>query len=139
MASSPDPKDELRLAKESASAARRDPPPPLKVTLTGGEEQGLEEPALNEEQELEVLLSRIRLTRWQRKKTFIVIALYQFFSGVEYAVILPSLWQYIQSFGETRTWWLGVVLTSFSIANMFASPFFGCVHPFCTPPSPQRP
>jgi len=44
---------------------------------------------------------------------------------VEYAVILPSLWSYIQSFGETRAWWLGVVLTSFSIANMFASPFFG--------------
>lgn len=59
---------------------------------------------------------------------------------MEYAVILPSLWSYIQSFGETRAWWLGVVLTSFSIANMFASPFFGWgylgVRQLALPPPP---
>ena len=45
--------------------------------------------------------------------------------GVEYAVILPTLWLYLQSLDFGQRWFFGMVLSSFSAAGMVSAPIFG--------------
>ena len=44
-----------------------------------------------------------------------------FLSGVEYAVIFPTLWEYLVSFGvlPTQTYWLGLCLSSMTTVASF--------------------
>jgi ceroid-lipofuscinosis MFS transporter 7 len=44
---------------------------------------------------------------------------------VEYAVILPTLWAFLQSLGMHHRWYFGLVLASFSAASMVAAPLYG--------------
>eukprot|EP00049_Salpingoeca_infusionum_P006512 m.108122 g.108122 ORF g.108122 m.108122 type:complete len:513 (+) comp13337_c0_seq1:100-1638(+) len=73
----------------------------------------------------EDLLTKIQLTRKQRLLSLIVCGLFFFFSGVEYAVILPTLWLFLQELHEGRRWFFGLTITVFSIANILSSPLFG--------------
>ena len=52
--------------------------------------------------------------------SYSVIHIFMFLSGVEYAVIFPTLWEYLQSLGvpPDQTWWLGVCLSSMTVTDM---------------------
>ncbi|XP_032427162.1 uncharacterized protein mfsd8l1 [Xiphophorus hellerii] len=63
---------------------------------------------------------------YQRKKklTFSTIGLIFLFSGVEYAVILPTIWRYLQTL-EAPPYFLGLALSAFSLSGLLSGPLFG--------------
>lgn len=55
----------------------------------------------------------------KRRLSYVVIHLFMFLSGVEYAVIFPTLWEYLQKFVlPSQTYWLGVCLSSMTVTDM---------------------
>ena len=56
----------------------------------------------------------------QRRLSYVVIHLFMFLSGVEYAVIFPTLWEFLQSLGvqSSQTYWLGLCLSSMTVTDM---------------------
>lgn len=56
----------------------------------------------------------------QRRLSYVVIHLFMFLSGVEYAVIFPTLWEFLQSLGvlPSQTYWLGLCLSSMTVTDM---------------------
>ncbi|MEQ2159478.1 hypothetical protein GOODEAATRI_023288, partial [Goodea atripinnis] len=63
---------------------------------------------------------------YQRKKklTYFTIGLIFLFSGVEYAVILPTIWRYLQTL-EADPYFLGLALSAFSLSGLLSGPLFG--------------
>jgi len=53
------------------------------------------------------------------------IAMVGFLGPLEYSVVMPSLWFYLQQLGEPSQLFYGLVLSSFSFAHMLASPPVG--------------
>lgn len=53
------------------------------------------------------------------------VALLGFLGPLEYSVVMPSLWFYLQQFGVESQIFYSVVLSSFSFAHMLASPLVG--------------
>lgn len=45
--------------------------------------------------------------------------------GVEYAVILPTMWLYLQNTFHTEQYFLGLLLSAFSLTAMLSGPMFG--------------
>lgn len=62
--------------------------------------------------------------RRKKKLTFITIGLIFFLNGVEYAVILPTIWKYLQNF-EAGPFFLGLTLSAFSLSGLLFGPLFG--------------
>ncbi|XP_075878709.1 major facilitator superfamily domain-containing protein 8 [Nelusetta ayraudi] len=62
--------------------------------------------------------------RKKRKLTFFTIGLMFLLSGVEYAVILPTVWRYLQTL-DAAPYFLGLVLSAFSLSGLLAGPLFG--------------
>ncbi|XP_078419993.1 major facilitator superfamily domain-containing protein 8 [Cetorhinus maximus] len=62
----------------------------------------------------------------KRRLTNITIGLLFLFSGIEYAVILPTIWAYLQTL-HAEPYFLGLGLSAFSFSGLIASPIFGCV------------
>ncbi|XP_028856615.1 major facilitator superfamily domain-containing protein 8 isoform X1 [Denticeps clupeoides] len=62
--------------------------------------------------------------RRKRKLTFFTIGLIFLFSGIEYAVILPTIWKYLQSLGAAP-YFLGLGLSAFSLSGLLSGPLFG--------------
>ena len=60
------------------------------------------------------------MIRRQRRLSYVIIHLFMFLSGVEYAVIFPTLWEYLISLGvlPTETYWLGLCLSSMTVTDM---------------------
>jgi MFS family permease len=51
-----------------------------------------------------------------------------FLRGIDYGVVMPSMWRYQQTFDENITeLFFGVTIASFSAAGMIFSPLFGYV------------
>ncbi|EDQ91419.1 uncharacterized protein MONBRDRAFT_23323 [Monosiga brevicollis MX1] len=73
------------------------------------------------------LLIKLGMTQKQRDQSCLCLCVIWFFAGVEYAIILPTLWLYLQDLGMAKHWYLGLVLSVFSIANVCASPIFGSI------------
>eukprot|EP00045_Choanoeca_perplexa_P016222 m.216519 g.216519 ORF g.216519 m.216519 type:complete len:510 (-) comp17202_c0_seq1:3497-5026(-) len=71
------------------------------------------------------LFVRLGITLKQRDKSVLCLSVLWFFAGVEYAVILPTLWLYLQSLDFGERWYFGLVLSSFSAAGMISAPIFG--------------
>lgn len=67
----------------------------------------------------------VRLSPKQKRRSVIVMAFIWFFTGVEYAVILPTVWQFLQHNHADHKWWLSATVSAFSVANLLLSPFFG--------------
>ncbi|XP_031560106.1 major facilitator superfamily domain-containing protein 8-like [Actinia tenebrosa] len=63
----------------------------------------------------------------KRKKllTKISIGLFFFLAGVEYAVILPTMWMYSHERYGAEPWFYGVIFAAFSFSSLILSPFFG--------------
>ncbi|XP_037326308.2 uncharacterized protein mfsd8l1 [Pungitius pungitius] len=62
--------------------------------------------------------------RRKKKFTFFTIGLIFLLSGVEYAVILPTIWRYLQTL-EAAPYFLGLVLSAFSLSGLLTGPLFG--------------
>ncbi|XP_028830909.1 major facilitator superfamily domain-containing protein 8 isoform X1 [Denticeps clupeoides] len=62
----------------------------------------------------------------QQKKnlSFIIIGLIFLLSGIEYAVILPTIWKYLQIL-EAPPYFLGLGLSAFSFSSLLSGPVFG--------------
>ncbi|XP_053315969.1 major facilitator superfamily domain-containing protein 8-like [Spea bombifrons] len=64
------------------------------------------------------------LLQRKQKLTNVAIGLIFLLSGVEYAVILPTVWLYLQSL-NAQPFFLGLVLSAFSLTELLAGPLFG--------------
>ncbi|XP_017543349.1 uncharacterized protein mfsd8l1 isoform X1 [Pygocentrus nattereri] len=62
----------------------------------------------------------------RRKLTFSTIGLVFLLSGVEYAVILPTIWRYLQTLGAPP-YFLGLSLSAFSFSGLLCGPLFGLI------------
>ncbi|GAA6070979.1 major facilitator superfamily domain-containing protein 8 isoform X1 [Tachysurus ichikawai] len=60
----------------------------------------------------------------KRKLTFITIGLVFLLSGVEYAVILPTIWRFLQIL-DAAPYFLGLSLSAFSFTGLLSGPLFG--------------
>ncbi|KAM8953069.1 major facilitator superfamily domain-containing protein 8-like [Pelodytes ibericus] len=60
----------------------------------------------------------------KKKLTNVVIGFIFLLSGIEYAVILPTVWMYLQSL-DAQPFFLGLVLSAFSLTELLAGPLFG--------------
>ncbi|XP_061832002.1 major facilitator superfamily domain-containing protein 8 [Nerophis lumbriciformis] len=60
----------------------------------------------------------------KRKLTFFTIGLIFLLSGVEYAVILPTIWKYLQTL-DAPAYFLGLTLSAFSLSGLLSGPLFG--------------
>lgn len=85
------------------------------MDINGNDSDGIEE----EERHEGVLSPR------EKKLSMRVLLFFWFLSGVEYAVIIPSVWEYLQSLQATEKYTLSIALSAFSFANFIASPAFG--------------
>lgn len=62
--------------------------------------------------------------RRKRRLTFFTIGLIFLLSGVEYAVILPTIWRYLQTL-DAAPYFLGLALSAFSLSGLLSGPLFG--------------
>ncbi|XP_074506780.1 major facilitator superfamily domain-containing protein 8 [Sebastes fasciatus] len=60
----------------------------------------------------------------KRNLTFYTIGLIFMLSGIEYAVILPTIWRYLQIL-EAPPYFLGLGLSAFSLSGLVTGPLFG--------------
>ncbi|TNM97934.1 hypothetical protein fugu_014180 [Takifugu bimaculatus] len=60
----------------------------------------------------------------RRTLTFVTIGLIFVLSGIEYAVILPTIWRYLQIL-EAPPYFLGLGLSAFSLSGLLTGPLFG--------------
>uniref|UniRef100_A0A3P8S0N2 Major facilitator superfamily domain containing 8-like 2 n=1 Tax=Amphiprion percula TaxID=161767 RepID=A0A3P8S0N2_AMPPE len=60
----------------------------------------------------------------KRNLTFFTIGLIFMLSGIEYAVILPTIWKYLQIL-EAPPYFLGLGLSAFSLSGLLTGPIFG--------------
>ena len=63
---------------------------------------------------------------WKRRLTVIAFCIRMFLIGVEYGIILPSVWLYLKTF-NVETWFLGLVVASYTAAAMLCLPIVGRV------------
>ncbi|XP_062280460.1 major facilitator superfamily domain-containing protein 8 [Scomber scombrus] len=63
-------------------------------------------------------------TRRKKKLTFFTIGLIFLLSGIEYAVILPTIWRYLQTL-DAAPYFLGLALSAFSLTGLLSGPLFG--------------
>ncbi|XP_072030196.1 major facilitator superfamily domain-containing protein 8-like [Amphiura filiformis] len=62
----------------------------------------------------------------KKRLTIIATGLFFFLGGVEYAIIMPSLYLYIQDLGGSPSY-LGIVLSAFSFSGLLVAPIFGTI------------
>uniref|UniRef100_A0A3B3QKH0 Major facilitator superfamily domain containing 8-like 2 n=1 Tax=Paramormyrops kingsleyae TaxID=1676925 RepID=A0A3B3QKH0_9TELE len=62
--------------------------------------------------------------RQKRQLTFVTVGLIFLMSGIEYAVILPTIWRYLQIL-EAPPYFLGLGLSAFSFSGLLFGPLFG--------------
>ncbi|KAK2822122.1 hypothetical protein Q5P01_022187 [Channa striata] len=60
----------------------------------------------------------------KRSLTFFTMGLIFMLSGIEYAVILPTIWRYLQIL-EAPPYFLGLGLSAFSLTGLLTGPLFG--------------
>eukprot|EP00051_Salpingoeca_urceolata_P028152 m.485280 g.485280 ORF g.485280 m.485280 type:complete len:463 (+) comp23749_c0_seq1:1826-3214(+) len=70
-------------------------------------------------------VAKIELSPRQRKLLLMTLSIYMFVAGVEYAVILPSAWKYLQSVGATQPVWMSLSVAAYSVAAFIAGPIIG--------------
>ncbi|XP_059922550.1 uncharacterized protein mfsd8l1 isoform X1 [Gadus macrocephalus] len=62
--------------------------------------------------------------RKKKRLTYFTIGLIFLFSGIEYAVILPTIWKYLQTL-DAAPYFLGLALSAFSLSGLLSGPLFG--------------
>lgn len=64
--------------------------------------------------------------KWKKRARNFAMACFFLVGGIEYSVIFPTMWDYMQSFGG-KAWLYGLCLSAFSISNFFTGPLYGLV------------
>ena len=54
------------------------------------------------------------------------MAMFFLAGGIEYSVILPTMWDYLHGLGGNE-WLYGLSLSAFSVSNLIAGPLYGFV------------
>ncbi|XP_022049244.1 major facilitator superfamily domain-containing protein 8 isoform X2 [Acanthochromis polyacanthus] len=62
--------------------------------------------------------------RRKKRLTYFTTGLIFLLSGVEYAVILPTIWRYLQTL-DAEPYFLGLTLSAFSLSGLLSGPLFG--------------
>ncbi|XP_013406803.1 major facilitator superfamily domain-containing protein 8 [Lingula anatina] len=62
--------------------------------------------------------------RVKRRLTYFAVIVFFLLEGVEYAIILPTVYQYLQSLGG-EAYQLGLVISAFHVSGLVAAPIFG--------------
>ena len=65
-------------------------------------------------------------TRVKSWTTRVTMACFFLAEGIEFSVILPTMWDYLRGLGG-QEWLYGLSLAAFSISNLFTSPLYGFV------------
>ncbi|XP_054839442.1 uncharacterized protein LOC129332384 [Eublepharis macularius] len=60
----------------------------------------------------------------RKKRTNFTIGLLFLAGGIEYAVILPTIWAYLRTL-DAEPYYLGLAISAFSFAGLITGPFFG--------------
>lgn len=65
----------------------------------------------------------------RKRLSYLTIHLFMFLSGVEYAVIFPTIWEYLQSLGVSpdQTYWLGATISAMTVTDMVSGLVIGRV------------
>lgn len=63
--------------------------------------------------------------KWKRRLSYITIAAYYFISGVEYAVILPTIWLYLKMDFHAEPYMLGLLMSGYSFSAILSGPLLG--------------
>eukprot|EP00092_Neocalanus_flemingeri_P003893 GFUD01004190.1.p1 GENE.GFUD01004190.1~~GFUD01004190.1.p1 ORF type:complete len:678 (-),score=158.14 GFUD01004190.1:36-1901(-) len=63
----------------------------------------------------------------RKRLSYLTIHFFMFLSGVEYAVIFPTIWEYLQSLGVSpdQTYWLGATLSAMTVTDMVSGLVIG--------------
>lgn len=61
----------------------------------------------------------------KRKHQVAMFMLRAFLAGAGYAIFLPSIWFYLDTYDDVESWFLGLVVAVYSIASMVSLPFVG--------------
>lgn len=70
----------------------------------------------------------------RKRMTYLICGLFFLMGGIEYAVILPTLWLYMKNDFSARPYFLGFVLSAFSFSALLFSPVIGrCADVFRRP------
>ncbi|XP_067951515.1 major facilitator superfamily domain-containing protein 8-like [Watersipora subatra] len=64
----------------------------------------------------------------KKRCTYVLICIISLFGGVEYAVILPTLYLHLQNTWHAAPYYLGLVLSAYSFAGLFSSPIMGRIY-----------
>ncbi|XP_064404675.1 uncharacterized protein LOC135349939 [Halichondria panicea] len=62
----------------------------------------------------------------KRWSTYITMAMFFLTGGIEYSVIFPTMYNYVQELGGEE-WLYGLSLSAFSISNLITSPLYGII------------
>ncbi|XP_045161310.2 uncharacterized protein LOC123526283 [Mercenaria mercenaria] len=63
--------------------------------------------------------------KWKKRLSYITLGLFYFIGGVEYAVILPTLWLYLKTDFGAQEYMLGLLLSAYSFAAIISGPVLG--------------
>ncbi|XP_064611794.1 uncharacterized protein LOC135475784 [Liolophura sinensis] len=63
--------------------------------------------------------------RRRKQLTYFVIGMVFLLGGIEYAVILPTMWLYIESRFHAQEYFLGLMLAAFCFSGLFSGPLMG--------------
>ena len=63
----------------------------------------------------------------RRRWSHAVIHIFMFLSGLEYAIVFPTLWEYLQRLGvaTSQTWWLGLTISAITVTDIFSGLIVG--------------
>ncbi len=61
---------------------------------------------------------------FKKWSTYITMATFFLAGGIEYSVIFPTMYDYVEDMGG-QEWLYGLSLSAFSISNLFTSPLYG--------------
>ena len=61
----------------------------------------------------------------RKKLLYINVGLFGVLGSVEYSVILPTIWLYINSAYGSDSWYLGLCISAFHMSALIFSPIFG--------------
>jgi len=65
----------------------------------------------------------------RKRLSYLTIHLFMFLSGVEYAVIFPTIWEYLQYLGvlPDQTYWMGATISAMTVTDMVSGLVIGRV------------
>ncbi|XP_069112864.1 major facilitator superfamily domain-containing protein 8-like [Argopecten irradians] len=61
----------------------------------------------------------------RKRISYVTLGFFFLMGGIEYAVVLPTLWLYIQQRFDSPEYMLGILLSAYSLAAMVSSPLLG--------------